>query len=66
MKQIEIKKICDEHNLFFEKSNEVSGHPYSIFFNSKTGAKEILCINLAECLTAIDELIAIRKVEKKK
>ena len=66
MKQIDIKDLCNVHNLFFERSDEVSGHPYCIFFNSESGAKEILCINLAECLTAIDELIAIRKAEKKK
>ena len=65
MKQIDIKDLCNVHNLFFERSDEVSGHPYCIFLNSKSGSKEIYCRNLAECLVAIDELIAIRKAEGK-
>ncbi len=64
MKQIDIKNLCDVHDLFFEKSNQMS-HPYCIFLNSKSGSKEIYCRNLAECLVAIDELIAIRKAEGK-
>ena len=53
-KQIIIQR-CKENGFYFEQENE-QGHPYNIWFNSKTGSKEILCKNLNECESAIEEL----------
>ena len=62
-KVTDIERMCKDQNLYFEKSHEIGGHPYCIFFNSKTGSKEIFCRNLKECETAIDELVSLRGKE---
>ena len=59
-KKQRIIKLCEKNNLIFETENYEQGHKYNIWFNSKTGSKEILCKNLNECLDAITELLTIK------
>jgi len=51
-----IEQTANDSGLVFELSDEYPGHPYVIFYNSNSGAKEIHCRNLKECLKAIQEL----------
>ncbi len=60
-KKQRVIELCQKHNLVFETGNYEYGYRYSIWFNSKTGSKEIICRNLNECIIAIDELLEIKK-----
>lgn len=62
-KKQKIIELCKKHDLEFITGNFEYGHKYNIWFNSKTGSKEILCKNYNECFEAIVELVEIKESE---